>query len=86
MSRVVVFERIRIVENLGGLAETNAMLLQIGDGFFIVPLEPHLTILPYSSFYECTATRGSSLPSPPSAGVSTLSGAGHSTSGTERGP
>lgn len=36
--------------------------------------------------YECTATRGISFPSPPSAGVSTRSVSGHWTDGIEVGP
>src|ERR1051325_11868516 len=36
--------------------------------------------------YECTATRGISLPSPPSSGVSTFSGSGQATGGTPSGP
>src|SRR6266498_2502689 len=47
---------------------------QIQEGLF--PFKPH----------ECTATRGISFPSPPSAGVSTRKGSGHSTDGTESGP
>src|SRR5688572_10441787 len=36
--------------------------------------------------YECTATLGISLPSPPSAGVNTRCGSGHSTEGIDEGP
>src|SRR5947209_11790389 len=39
--RVVIFERVRVVEDLRGLAEADAVLLQVGLRLLIVPLEYH---------------------------------------------
>jgi hypothetical protein len=38
---VVIFERIRVLENFCGLYETDALFFQIGLSLFIVPLEFH---------------------------------------------
>jgi hypothetical protein len=38
---VIILKSIRIVKDLCGLSEADAMLLQIADGLFIVPLESH---------------------------------------------
>src|ERR1051326_6570421 len=48
------------------------------------PIQIQEVSLPFS--HEFTATRGISLPSPTSAGVSTRRGSGQSTTGTEAGP
>src|SRR5205085_5129950 len=63
MFSVLALQCVRIVEDLGGFAETNAVLFQIGDGLFIIPFELHLAFL-VPVRYECTATRGNSLSSP----------------------
>jgi hypothetical protein len=55
---VVIFERIRVIENFCGLSETDAVFLQIGLGLFIIPLEIHLRPFfpleaPFRAFAAC---------------------------------
>ena len=94
MQGIVIFKDIRILECFRRFSEANFVLGKIYKRLFSVPFESHsedlsprnlrFSLVRYSQ--ECTATRGISLPSPPSAGVNTFNGSGQATGGMLSGP